>query len=207
MSAKKSSHYQTLYRDRLKARGFVKREVWIPPEMSAILKDCEGALREGLIPMIPVGKRTKTMSQEDTWTTENLFDAISASEQASNNGLHIELIEGADPGILITMTEFGDLPIFMSVSGGQIVAESLLWPVKNIDDAIAFNAMLLRSHKLMPLSTFGIAPGPDGQDYYEIFGALSASSKLESVLEEIETLADNAIQAVEAFDTAFSKSA
>ncbi len=207
MNAKKSSHYQALYRERLKARGFVKREVWIPPEMSTVLKDCENALREGLMPEIPTAKGKKIMNQEDVWTTESLFDAISASDNATNKELLIELVEGADPGILITMNEFGDLPIFMSVSGSQIVAESLLWPVKDVDDAEAFNAMLLRSHKLMPLSTFGIAPGPDGQDYYEIFGALSAGSKLESILEEIETLADNAIQAVEAFDTAFRKSA
>ncbi|WP_162938190.1 YjfI family protein [Kiloniella sp. EL199] len=175
--------------------------------MSTVLKDCENALREGLMPEIPTAKGKKIMNQEDVWTTESLFDAISASDNATNKELLIELVEGADPGILITMNEFGDLPIFMSVSGSQIVAESLLWPVKDVDDAEAFNAMLLRSHKLMPLSTFGIAPGPDGQDYYEIFGALSAGSKLESILEEIETLADNAIQAVEAFDTAFRKSA
>ena len=207
MTAKKSSFYQARYRERLKEKGFVKREVWIPPEMSALLKVCEEALREGVEPIIPKKRGYRSMSQDEMWTTESLFTALTASEPCEKGEFQVELVEGADPGILVTMTEFGDLPVFMSVSGGQIVADSLLWAVEDVAEQAAFNAMLLRSHKLMPLSTFGVTPGPDGKDYYEIFGALSAGSKLESVLEELETLADNALQAVEAFEQARRKSA
>jgi hypothetical protein len=51
------------------------------------------------------------------------------------------------------------------------------------------------------LSTFGIVTGPDGRDYYEMFGSLSAGSILETVIFEIETLADNAMQAAEAYQS------
>ena len=53
MATKKSSYYQSRYRARLRERGFVKREIWIPPEFVTVLKDCQTALREGVIPFIP----------------------------------------------------------------------------------------------------------------------------------------------------------
>ncbi len=139
------------------------------------------------------------MSQDENWTTQSLYEALVQSEPGKEGLIEIELIEGADPGILIIMKEFGDLPLLMSVSGSQIIVDSLLWPVDDVDDSAAFNTMILKTHKLFPLSTFGIRSGADGRDYYEMFGSLSASSVLESVIFEFETLADNAIQAAEAY--------
>ena len=141
------------------------------------------------------------MNENGNWTTESLYQALAQSGPAGDGEIEVELVEGADPGILITMAEFGDLPLLMSVSGGQILVDTLLWPVEDVDNAAAFNAMLLKTHKLLPLSTFGIRPGPDGRDYYEMFGSLSSGSILESILFEIETLADNALQAAEAYQS------
>ena len=141
------------------------------------------------------------MSEDGNWTTETLYQALAQSEPAGEGAIEVELVEGTDPGILVTMTEFGDLPLLMSVSGSQILIDTLLWPVEEVDNAAAFNEMILKTHKLLPLSTFGIRPGPDGRDYYEMFGSLSAGSILESVLFEIETLADNAMQAAEAYQS------
>ncbi len=205
MTSKKSSYYQSRYRARLRERGFVKCEIWIPPEFVKVLKDCQAALREGVIPFIPKTVRERTMSQDENWTTETLCAALARSEPASSGDFAVELVEGADPGILITMAEFGDLPLLMSVSGGQILVDTLLWPVDEVADAADFNATILKTHKLMALSTFGIRAGPDGKDYYELFGALSAGSILESVIFEIETLADNAMQAAEAYQTELKK--
>ncbi len=201
MATKKSSYYQSRYRARLRERGFVKREIWIPPEFVTVLMDCQTALRAGVIPFIPKSVRERTMSQDENWTTESLCAALAQSEPASSGDFAVELVEGADPGILITMVEFGDLPLLMSVSGGQILVDTLLWPVDEVADPAEFNATILKTHKLLALSTFGIRSGPDGKDYYELFGALSAGSILESVIFEIETLADNAMQAAEAYQT------
>ena len=205
MASKKSSYYQSRYRARLRERGFVKREIWIPPEFVKVLNDCQAALREGVIPFIPKTVRERTMSQDENWTTETLCAALAQSEPATSGGFVVELVEGADPGILITMTEFGDLPLLMSVSGGQILVDTLLWPVDDVADPTEFNVMILKTHKLLALSTFGIRTGPDGKDYYELFGALSAGSILESVISEIETLADNAMQIAEAYQTDLKK--
>ncbi len=201
MVSRKSSYYQSRYRARLREKGYVKREIWIPPDYTKILKDCEIALRAGVMPIIPKTVPERKMNENGNWTTETLCQALAQSGPAGEGVIEVELVEGTDPGILVTMTEFGDLPLLMSVSGSQILVDTLLWPVEEVDNAAAFNEMILKTHKVLPLSTFGIRQGPDGKEYYEMFGSLSAGSMLESVLFEIETLADNAMQAAEAYQT------
>jgi uncharacterized protein YjfI (DUF2170 family) len=199
MVSKKSSYYQSRYRARLREKGYVKREVWIPPGYAEVLKACEMALRAGVMPVVPKTAKEKTMSEDGNWTTNTLYEALVDSAPAKEGSIVVELVEGADPGILVTMTDFGDLPLLMSVSGTQILVDTLLWPVDDVADPAAFNDMILRTHKIVPLSTFGIRQASDGKDYYEMFGSLSAGSILESILFEIETLADNAMQAADAY--------
>lgn len=199
MTTKRSSYYQSRYRDRLRQQGYVKREVWIPPDYAHLLKEFEKALRSGVVPIIPKMGKERKMNQVSNWDTQTILEALGQSGPAVEGAIEVELVEGAEPGILITMKEFGDLPVLMSVSGSQIIVNTLLWPVAEVEDSAAFNMMILKTHKLFPLSTFGITRGPNDQDYYEMFGSLSAGSILESVLFEIETLADNALQAAEAY--------
>ena len=97
------------------------------------------------------------------------------------------------------MQEYGDLPVFVTVFGDQIVAESILWALEDVTEPDAFNAAVLRTHKFFPLSTISLDTLADGTDYYHMFGALSATSRLENVLVEIDTLASNVIQATEAY--------
>ena len=201
MASKKPAYYQSKYRERLREKGYVKREIWIPPDYTKVLKDCEAALRAGVMPIILRTGTERKMSQDENWTTESLLEALKQSEPVTAGDIEVDLVEGADPGILVTMKEFGDLSLLMSVSGSQIIVDTLLWAVEEVDDSAAFNEMILKTHKLFPLSTFGIVVGPDGRDYYEMFGSLSAGSILESVIFEIETLADNALQAAEAYQS------
>ena len=201
MAPKKQAYYQSKDRERLRERGYVKREVWIPPDYAKVLKDCETALRADVMPIIPRTFTERKMSKDENWTTESLLEALKQSEPVTAGDIEVSLVEGADPGILVTMKEFGDLPLLMSVSGSQIIVDTLLWPVEEADDTAAFNEMILKTHKLFPLSTFGIVAGPDGRDFYEMFGSLSAGSILETVIFEIETLADNAMQAAEAYQS------
>lgn len=200
MASKKPAYYQSKYRERLREKGYVKREIWIPPDYTKVLKDCEAALRAGVMPIILRTGTEREMSQEN-WTTESLLAALQQSEPVTAGDIKVDLVDGADPGILVTMKEFGDLSLLMSVSGSQIIVDTQLWAVEEVDDSAAFNEMILKTHKLFPLSTFGIVVGPDGRDYYEMFGSLSAGSILESVIFEIETLADNALQAAEGYQS------
>ena len=46
----------------------------------------------------------------------------------------------------------------------------------------------------LPATNFGIGT-VDGRDYYELFGELATSSRLDTVIIELRTLAENAIDA------------
>lgn len=199
METKSSAHYQRLYRQRLREQGLVKKEVWILPEHARVLLNVEKQLRQ------PAGM-TQSMSQESNmtaavsmWTTNKLFDALAAIELFKNGGASIELVQGTDPSLHIIMHDFGDLPVFVSVVGEQIIVESILWPTDAVKDINQFNDEVLRTHKFFPLSTIGIERLAEN-DFYIMFGALSSESSLSNVMFEIEMLADNVIKATEAFE-------
>lgn len=135
----------------------------------------------------------------NTWTTESLFDALQGAPIFRERKATLELIDGVEPALHITMHEYGDLPVFITVAGEQIVAESVLWSVDEVNDQAGLNDAILRTHKYFPLSTISLDTLGQGSEYYHMFGALSSTSDLSNVVFEIEVLASNVIQATEAY--------
>lgn len=205
MKAKSSAYYQREFRRRLREQGLVKKEVWIRPENAKALAVMEKQLREVI--KTPTRGPITMNNQTHTWTTHRLFEALGETELFTSNQASIELVDGVDPSLYIVMHDFGDLPIFLTVSGDQIIAESVLWPVSEVKNTAEFNEMVLRTHKYYPLSTISLERTPGGQDYYYMFGALSSTSILPNILFEIEMLAANVIQVTEAYDTLLKVSA
>lgn len=134
-----------------------------------------------------------------TWTTESLFDALQCATLFLERKATLELIDGVAPALHITMHEYGDLPVFITVAGDQIIAESVLWSAEEVRDQVGLNDAVLRTHKYFPLSTISLDTLAHGKDYYHMFGALSSTSDLANVVFEIEVLASNVIQATEAY--------
>lgn len=198
MKTKSSAHYQREYRKRLREQGLVKKEVWIRPENAKRLAVLERQLRvlEGSYSSIGVNAMTDKI---ETWTTSSLYGALKETELFAGGQATVELIDGVEPALHIVMAEFGDLPLFLTVSGEQIIVESVLWSVDEVADINKFNEAVLRTHKYFPLSTISLdSIGGDG-DYYLMFGALSSASVLHNIVFEIEVLASNVIQATEAY--------
>lgn len=133
------------------------------------------------------------------WTVRSLQAALT---DGHSEAMTARVVEGADPILLVTMHEQGDLEIFVSVSDQQIAASVLLWPVDEQEDRHAFNEFLLKAQKLVPLSNFGIGTVGD-RDYYELFGELAPSSSLDDILIELRVLAENAIEAASDLRTSF----
>jgi uncharacterized protein YjfI (DUF2170 family) len=227
MERRTSAFYQRRHRDRLREQGLTKKELWVLPEYADELAAIERQMRRPRSETARSGRHAgePTMGESQIagttmagarlsaalnataphaaapmWTASALCAAIAAAEPVREGLMSVELIEGAEPGLYMTMHDYGDLPLFMAVVGRQIVVEALLWPVSQVRDPARFNEALLRTHKLFPLSTLGIET-LDGDPVYIMFGALSASSSLADVLFEIETLADNVIRATEAYET------
>lgn len=131
---------------------------------------------------------------ETAWTIPTLKDALETSDAVTSGALSVRVVEGDEPVLLATMHEQGDLEIFVNVSEAQIAASVLLWPCDEQPDRAAFNELLLKGQKLVPLSNFGIAT-IDDRDFYELFGELATTSSLETIVIELRTLAENAIEA------------
>lgn len=200
MKAKSSAHYQREFRKRLRDAGLVKKEVWIRPENAKLLAYVEKQLRETVdtFDLAITGGNTM-IDSANTWTTESLFDALQGAPMFRERKASLELIDGVEPALHITMHEYGDLPVFLTVAGEQIIAESVLWSVDEVLDQVGLNDAVLRTHKYFPLSTISLDTLAHGKEYYHMFGALSSTSDLANVVFEIEMLASNVIQATEAY--------
>ncbi len=196
MIKKTSAYYQRKYRERLREQGLVKREVWVKPEHVGLLADIEKQLRDPLLldkPSVGISQ----MSETQKWTNDTLLTALANSPLGDR--ISIEVVEGVEPALYIVMHDYGDLPLFATIVGDQIIVEAALWPADAIADKAAFNEVVLKTHKYFPLSTISLDTMSDGVDYYQMFGALSATSTLPNVVFEVETLADNVIQATSAY--------
>ena len=194
------------WRDHRRQLGLVKLELWIP---SAAREDIQAAARAIVIASsrgpalkrnpqsqhsIAQGRSDMDQVIDTDWTVTSLADALGRSALPREDEMDLRVLQGAEPVLLITMREHGDLPIYLSVGTDQIVVSALLWPVDEQSDRHAFNEFLLKAQKIVPLSNFGITTVA-GRDYYELFGELACKTTLQTVLIELRMLAENAIRA------------
>lgn len=194
---KTSAEYQREFRQRLRDKGLIKKEVWILPEYTKQLSVVEKQLRILGQTDIQGGVGLKASEQ---WTSIRLFETLQGDPLFTCHNASLELIDGAEPALYILMHDYGDLPLFLTVSGEQIIVECMLWPASNVINERGFNDAVLRTHKYFPLSTISLEHGPDGEDYYYMFGALSATSALANIVHEIDVLSGNVIQAASAYE-------
>lgn len=200
---KGSGHYMREMRTRLKEQGFVPRDVWVLPENSKILREIEKRLRQPLT--ADAGNLETLMSMTNTWNTKSLHEALAADPLVTDGSAEVKLVGTIEQSIQVVMAKHGDLPLYLAISGEQIVVEATLFPLSSINDVVVFNEMALRSRSMFPLSALSIEKDGNGIDQYVMYGALSSGSKLESIVTEIETLADNIINAAKAFESFYNK--
>lgn len=122
---------------------------------------------------------------------------------ANDAQISLELFDGSEPAINLTMHEFGDMEIQLAASGQQILVSTVLAPSERVKDAAGLNEAALLLNPLNPLSNLGIVVH-DGKKEYVVFGELSASSNVDAIDEEIRTLAANTIDAAESLQHFFA---
>ncbi|MBI2380614.1 MAG: YjfI family protein [Gammaproteobacteria bacterium] len=194
----KSADYQRAYRERMKASGLVQKAVYILPEHARLLSRVEKALqRPGARVSITEEGEANPMGTTQ-WTTRSLYDALATSSLVQGQQASLELIEGIDPAINLELREYGELPVQISVSGEQIFVSTPLWDESQVRDPARFNELALMLNPLNPLSNLGLTQ-VNGRKTYIMFGELSSTSLLSHVIEEIEMLAENTLEAAEAF--------
>jgi uncharacterized protein YjfI (DUF2170 family) len=127
------------------------------------------------------------------WTTQELLTRLSDAFGADN----VEEVPTADAAIQVTLPEAGDLGITIALTDREIFVSTPLVEAAQVRDAAGFNEACLRLNPINPLSNLGLTTINE-RDVYIVFGEMSPDSSAEQVELEIRTLADNAIDAVEA---------
>jgi len=208
------------WRQARREAGLVKLELWVPETarddvkaaVRAILTDSTrgphlagrnlaGGMRRPTSDPITSGDDHHMDAVIETpWTVPAVKDALDGSPLVRDGEMTLRVLEGAEPVLLATMHEYGDLPVYLSVGGAQIVCSVLLWPVAEQADRHAFNEFLLQAQRVVPLSNFAIT-NVGGEDVYELMGELSCKTTLQTILIELRTLAENAIDATELRET------
>jgi uncharacterized protein len=203
-----------LWREERQRLGLVKLELWVPPgaksDIQAAARAIVTASSRGPAllknPDPPQGSFQMDHVIDTDWSVKSLAQALTETRLLRDGEITARVLEGAEPVLQITMHEFGDLPIFLSVGAEQIVVSALMWPVDEQKDQAAFNVFLLKAQKLVPLSNFGITT-VGGRDYYEVFGELSCKTTLQTVIIELRMLAENAIRAADELRDNFTAAA
>ena len=126
------------------------------------------------------------------WTLASLTELFAADPEALGD-VDVDVADGTDV-LRVTLKERGDLDVLVAASGEQVLASVLLVRAGDVPERERFERFLLATHKLVPLSTFGIT-SVNGEDWYELFGSLSSHSRAEVMVEEVATLATNAVEA------------
>ena len=194
--------------------GMVKLELWVPEACrddvraaaQAIVTDSTRGPALAQRPRRPTSSTSTGADPhmdaviETAWTVPAIKAALEESALPREGEMTLRVLEGADPVLLATMHEYGDLPIYLSVGGAQIVVSVLLWPVAEQADTARFNEFLLKAQRIVPLSSFAITTVGD-QDVYELIGELSSKTTLQTIVIELRTLAENAIDATSMRET------
>jgi len=127
-------------------------------------------------------------------TTDNLIARLSATEEARNGEIVITKFDGETPVIQAVVQDVDEFPIMVTVGDEQILVIADLWGSDEVLDGKIneLNAVLLRANLPLPLSSFSIM-----SDRYVIFGALSVNSDITEIVEEITSLANNTVDALD----------
>lgn len=108
----------------------------------------------------------------------------------------IDITQQNDQSALITLPEMGGLQVLLTLSGSQLMVSADICQSSSITDRADFNEQALRMGVILPLASVGII-SVDGKDHYVVYGQMYSGSKIESIVAEINAVADAALQMAE----------
>ncbi|MEJ6515133.1 MAG: YjfI family protein [Pseudomonadales bacterium] len=125
--------------------------------------------------------------------------ALRISDFSSFEGYQFDCqpIPGDTEVLQITLTDYEELPAFVSVTDTQILCITYLFTQDEVRSGSKAEMMeeMLELNIPMPLSSFAKLG-----DRYVIFGALAINSSIEDICHEIITLTENAVESIDALE-------
>ncbi len=134
------------------------------------------------------------MNQEKAlWSLEALSQVLLHTDLPFSKTQQAVILHTTSRELQLNLTPRMSFPVYLSLSGHQIVTSILLWPCQDKKEAKAFEARMLRSHKhQFPLAALSISEY-NGIEWYELFGSMAKESDLSVIVTEIKTMMENAL--------------
>ncbi len=126
---------------------------------------------------------------------EKLMADLADHPLSDGASLSIEMFDGENAVACIKVEDRDEFPIYMTVDEGQILCITYLFGDEQVaqDKRAKLAEGMLLMNVSIPLSAFSKIG-----NQYIMFGALSPESSIDELLNEIETLSDNVLEAVDA---------
>jgi uncharacterized protein YjfI (DUF2170 family) len=117
------------------------------------------------------------------------------SERLGGATVSLQPIPGEIPVVQVVIGGRDELPIFITASNDQILCICYLWTEAEIipEKRLELLELLVDLNPSIPLSSFGRV-----EDRYVLFGALSRDSRVNDIADDVATLSDNALDALDA---------
>ena len=127
-------------------------------------------------------------------TVVQLTEALNNAMLGNGAILTAEVIEAELQVLQVLIQDREEFPVYVTIDDSQILCVSYLWREQEVvpKQRETLLEALLSLNIPMPLSSFSKIG-----DQYIIFGALSTRSDTDAVLQEIATLSDNTLDAIE----------
>lgn len=195
----RNAQAQQAFRARMRQEGLVPVQVYVLPMHKPTLRAVELAARHPVLPDSLIHLTQEHLAAMTiAWTPEHLrlalLDHLDTAKWSPR-------LDAPQAPLLVSLPEYGDLPVMVAISGNQILVSADLFPVDAVKDRAAANDLALRLGLHSSLSAIGIQRHGD-QDVYIAYGQLSALSSYDAIREEIDLLGHNTLEFAHAFKAA-----
>lgn len=179
---------QKAFRERMGTMGMTIPRIYMTADEQAMvrtfLRHSRGERTERLIEGMDFSR------MHDKWSVPRLFEALKA-DAARQGALADIRLEGAPPMVALALAQYGGQAVRLAVSDEEIFVTTVLCEKGAVKQPARFNEACLRLGPTLPLSNVGLV----GNDYI-LFGQLSAHSPLANIVEELDVLGRNAVEAL-----------
>ncbi|SFL87757.1 YjfI family protein [Marinobacter zhejiangensis] len=128
--------------------------------------------------------------------TQSLILALGDATHAGRT-FNVMPVAGDDPVLQIAVSGADETPVYLTVTESQILCLVYLFEESEIRTSALpeLHESMLRISVPMPLSALGKV-----ENHYVVYGSLSPTSSQTEVMQELVTLADNAIDLLQTFE-------
>jgi uncharacterized protein YjfI (DUF2170 family) len=178
---------QKAFRDRMTRMGMTIPRIYMTEGEQGLVRDFLRHQRNEQTDRLIDGMDLRATIQK--WTTQSLFDALRdhGMKQKQWSGVWLQATPAS---IELSLADYADQAVHLVVTDAEIRMTTALCEQGMVKDPLRFNEACLRLGPNMPLSNVGLI----GSQYI-LFGQLSAHSPLANIVEELDVMGRNAIDA------------